>query len=139
MDNSIVAFQSLAARVEKLERQNRWMKQTGLAVFVIIIILPLMGQKQTTRTIEAEQFILRDAQGHERLTIGTPRISGAAVGLQPDEPAIWLDREAKAHAVLTSDGLVISNDKGTTRLEVSNLGPRIIVADPTGNWLWAAP
>lgn len=85
------------------------MKRTGLAVFVLIIILPLMGQKRTTRTIEAEQFILRDAQGHERLTIGTPRISGATVGLQPDEPAIWLDREAKAHAVLTSN---VSTTKG---------------------------
>ena len=139
MDTSTSDFQSLASRVEKLERQNRWMKRTSLAVFVIVIVLILMGQKQTTRTVEAEQFILRDAQGHERLTIGTPRISGAAVGLEPDEPAIWLDREAKAHAVLTSNGLDISNDKGTARLGVSNLGPRIIVADAKGNWLWAAP
>jgi hypothetical protein len=38
-----------------------------------------------------------------------------------------------------SNGLGISSDKGIAKLEVSNLGPRIIVEDPKGNWLWAAP
>ena len=124
MDTSSTDLQSLAARVGKLEGQNRWMKRTGLAALVLAVVIPLVVQQRTTRRIEAEEFVLRDAQGRQRLVIGTPRISGVAVGLAPDEPAIWLDSE-KAHAILTSDGLLVSSEKGTARIDTSDLGPTV--------------
>jgi hypothetical protein len=117
-------LQSLIARIEKLERQNRRFKRGGLAILLAAATLIGMGQGRPTRSLEAEQFILKDAQGRPRLVIGTPSISGAAVGLAPDEPAIWLDRD-KSHAVLTSDGLGFSNEKGTARLDSTDSGPTL--------------
>jgi len=37
-------LESLAARVEKLERQNRWLKRTGLAFIGVPVAIALMGQ-----------------------------------------------------------------------------------------------
>ena len=37
-------LESLAARVEKLERQNRWLKRTGLALIGVPMAIAVMGQ-----------------------------------------------------------------------------------------------
>src|SRR5215471_4399256 len=76
--------------IDVLERQNRWLMRGGLIGSLLVVAALIMGQARTSRTVEAEQFILRDAQGRQRLTIGAPRLSGIAVGLEADEPAIWI-------------------------------------------------
>jgi len=113
MQNSPLNLQSLCVRVEKLERQNRLLKRAILAIFLLPAAIVVMGQAHPARTIEAEQFILRDAQGRQKLTIGTPRVSGVAVDLTPDEPALWIaGNNGVDRAILTSGGLRFSDDKG---------------------------
>lgn len=63
MNTATPDLQSLAARIEKLERQNRWMKRTAVAVIFIVAVVPFLAQQRMSRSQVAEQFVLRDAQG----------------------------------------------------------------------------
>jgi hypothetical protein len=72
----------ILARIERLERQNSRLKRGALACLVAIMSVGLMGQTQRKSTrpaapatppapvlpknIEAESFILKDANGHVR-------------------------------------------------------------------------
>lgn len=47
---------SLYARVENLERQNRWMKRAAIAALVLVAAVAVMGQAQTNKVIEANGF-----------------------------------------------------------------------------------
>lgn len=105
-------FESLQMRVQRLERQNCWMKRAGGGVLLLLAVVVTMGQSRQPRTVEAEQFILRDTQGRVRLTIGTPRVSGAALDTGSDEPALWLiDTNGTDRAILTGDGLRFADEK----------------------------
>ena len=53
-------------RLEKLERQNRRMKQAGAAVLVLAAAVLLMGQASPNRTVEANRFVLTDRSGNEQ-------------------------------------------------------------------------
>lgn len=86
----IPEMEGLAKRIERLERQNRFLKRGILAVFSLVIVSGLWAQSRTTRTIEAEKFVLLDSQGRARITIGTPQSSGLAIGMPVDEPSIWI-------------------------------------------------
>lgn len=79
----------ILARIERLERQNSRLKRGALACLVAIMSVGLMGQTQrkTTRpaasapaaapvlpkNIEAESFILKDANGHVRAELSMGR------------------------------------------------------------------
>jgi hypothetical protein len=56
-------LETLSARVEKLERQNRLFKRAVLALLLLPVTLLVMGQAAPTRTLEAQAFILRGANG----------------------------------------------------------------------------
>lgn len=107
-------MQTVLERLEKLERQNRRLKQTGVLAILALGALVAMAQAAPkSRIVKAEQFVLQDSQGRARVTIGTPASSGAAVGLSPDEPAIWFtDEEGQDRATLSSDGLRFADEKG---------------------------
>jgi hypothetical protein len=58
---------SILERLNALEKQNRWMKRIGVAAIVIAASLLVMGQKAAVnRTIEANEFLLRDSNGTVR-------------------------------------------------------------------------
>jgi hypothetical protein len=59
-------MQAVLERLEKLERQNRRLKQAGTAVLIVTALLALMGQASPKKTIEANEFILRDDSGNVR-------------------------------------------------------------------------
>jgi hypothetical protein len=59
---------SLYARLEKLERQNRRMRRIGIAVFVLVVAVVTLGQTHSSSptVIEANEFRLTDAAGKVR-------------------------------------------------------------------------
>jgi hypothetical protein len=73
MDTSTPDLQSLAARIEKLERQNRLLRGAGLALLLLPVALVAMGQARPTRTVEAEEFVLRDSSGTKRAALQLTR------------------------------------------------------------------
>ena len=65
--------QDLVTRLERLERENRRLKQAGALAVLLCCSVFLMGQvktrqvkPRTVRPVEAEQFVLKDIEGKKR-------------------------------------------------------------------------
>lgn len=73
-------IETLAQRLERLERENWWLKHIGSLMLVSIAGLVVMGQSQCnliqkttsqpSKVVEAQEFILRDTGGKVRAKIG---------------------------------------------------------------------
>ena|SRR6266581_7436240 len=73
-------------RLEKVESQNRRLRQTGFAVFLFIGVTLLLGLgAPKTRTVEAEKFVVRDKQGKERAVLGLETDGTVGLWLQNKE------------------------------------------------------
>lgn len=66
METQTPDVHTILVRLEKLERQNRRLKRGAVAVLIAISALLLMGQGRLSRTIEANKFVLKDADGRAR-------------------------------------------------------------------------
>jgi hypothetical protein len=138
--------QALLLRIEKLERQNLRICRICVATFIVLVSLGLLAAGNSKpRTIEAEQFILRDGSGRARVTIGTPAISGAAVFMPADEPALWFsDATGTDRLIVAADGLRLANSKGKPALDVisgttAKQPATIRLYDSKNNVVWSAP
>ena len=60
MESGTSEWTAVMNRLERLEKQNRRMKQIGALALVLIGAVLLMGQATPTKTVEANEFILRD-------------------------------------------------------------------------------
>ncbi len=69
MNRMIWDSPDLAQRVEKLEKANRRLKLAGVLVLALVGCLLLLGVASPKRTVEAEEFILRDANGELRVNL----------------------------------------------------------------------
>ena len=75
---------ALTTRLERLERESRRSKRAMLVVLVGTLALALMGQAPPHRmpkSLEAEEFVLRDSRGQVRAVLGTAQ-NGSATMLQ---------------------------------------------------------
>lgn len=59
-------MEALARRLDRVERENRRMKQAGAVVLAMISAVVLMGQVPPNKVVDAEVIILRDAKGKPR-------------------------------------------------------------------------
>jgi len=66
MSDEAPCYEVLSARIAKVERENRRMKRTALALLVLPLAFLVMGQSQATRVVVANEFVLKDASGHMR-------------------------------------------------------------------------
>jgi hypothetical protein len=111
----------LAARVERLEKQNRLLKRGGLAALVATASLIAMGQARPSRTVEAQRYVLSDAGGGKRaelaLESASPR-SSASPTLR------FFDEKGTETLFLSSARLELS--------ERSDLGANILLTDKQG-------
>lgn len=53
-------------RLERLEKQNRRFKQIGALALILVGSVLLMGQNSARRTVEANEFLLKDENGKSR-------------------------------------------------------------------------
>jgi len=71
MTTDIPNLQSVLNRLETLEKQNRRLKQVGMAALVLVSALVLMGQAAAkNRTVEANEFIVKGLDGRVRAWFG---------------------------------------------------------------------
>ncbi len=105
----------LVKRLERLERDNRRLKQIVAVIVLAAGSLAFMGETRgTPHVVTAHEFVLLDREGHRRITISTPAALGeAVVGMQPDDPGIWIS-DSKGHDrfILNDDSLSFSNESG---------------------------
>ena len=128
---------ALAARVECLERENRRLKRAGMAVLVGLSAVMLMGQavpNTVTKTVEAERFLLRDANGRTRAVLhtqadGSPHLefhdaagnTRATLGLAGDAAHLSLtDAKGKGGTILRTQpngrpNVTLTDENGTRR------------------------
>ncbi len=128
----------LVQRLDRLERETRLLKRTGVAALAAIAAVMLMGQalpSKVAKLVEAEKFLVRDAAGKPRATLGllpdgSPSLNlidkdgniRMAVGMTPqDTPSLNLyDKTLTNRAVLAtlpdgSPALVLFDKAGETR------------------------
>jgi hypothetical protein len=77
MTSQETVIETVLERLTKLERQNRRLKRTGVAALIVAASLAFMGQASKPKTIEANEFILRDASGNTRAKLW---VDGAKAG-----------------------------------------------------------
>jgi hypothetical protein len=73
-------WEALEARVNRLEKQNRWLKLCCLMCSLAFVSVLTMGQAKVRSTVEAQRFVLRSAKGEVRAELTTidgdyPRLS----------------------------------------------------------------
>lgn len=66
MTSQETALEEIRGRLVRLEKQNRRLKQLGIGALIVIASLVLVGQASPKKTIEANEFILRDSSGKAR-------------------------------------------------------------------------
>ena len=144
---------AVVARLEKLERQNRRMKQAGAVALILAAAVLLMGQAPATRTVEANEFVLKDSSGTVRGRFST----------YEQNTHLWLyDANGKSRMWLHVGGLVLWDNDGKTRAALSMNeeetildlvgtngsgahlgidvdGPGLILSDKDNKVLWKAP
>jgi hypothetical protein len=134
-----MGFPSIEERLERLEKQNRWLKVLLLAVIVLagggVMLSVVSGVRaqapQWRRTVEAEKFVLRDSNGKTRATLRV---------VLPDGPRLDLyDANGKPRVVLAtppSAGLLLTDASGmplTVRVGSTGEGPGLFLFDANGN------
>ena len=66
MTSNPPGIEDVQDRLLKLEKQNRRLKQVGILALIIPPLLLIMGQSPSKKTVEANEFILRDDGGNAR-------------------------------------------------------------------------
>jgi hypothetical protein len=143
MKTSHEDLQALYARMEKLERRDRFQRNALLMGVLILGCVAAMAQTKPARTVEAQKFVLLDAQGRARITIGTPASSGVAVSTALDEPVIWFsDPKGNDRAMITAEGLRLANEHSRPAASLtftSKEGARLFLYDDQGKVVFQAP
>jgi hypothetical protein len=115
-------MQAVLERLERLERQYRRLKRTGLATLTAVAALVLMAQATPkSKTLEAQELILRDSGGKLRASFGAYR----------DGPRLTLYGEngkKQTELLASSDGssehyagLVIYNSEGKVQASLRRI------------------
>jgi len=144
-------METLARRLDGVERENRRLKQVGVVALAVIAAVVLMGQAtggKVAKVIEAENFIVRDEHGRKRAELGAKSgnvglafygNSGlASISLylyQGASPSLMVvDKHRKLAAFLSPSGLglqVKNNSRAALRLDDDG-SPRLVLYDKNG-------
>ena len=98
---------AFAARLQKLERENRVLKRSALVVLLVLSAVVAMAQAPATRTVIADEFMLKDSTGVIRAKLGFAR----------GEPRLTLlDAAGQPRAVLGTEFIDFMDSNSTTRV-----------------------
>ena len=135
-------IEALASRVQALEQQNRRVKLSSLCVVLGVAVVAFSGAGKGAGTVEAQKIVLLDSHGRAKLTIGTPALTGATVGVNPDDAVIWLtDDKGADRAMLTPEGLFFANHDARPTISISSdpKASELKLYGTDGKVLWSAP
>ena len=133
----------LRKRLDRLERESRRMKRATLVVIVGAAAALLLGQiapHRPVRTLEAEEFVLRDSRGQIRASFGTtqgPSVTVLQIHGDNGKP--------RTRVTVSGDGtssleVMDSSDHVRLLLGVRENGlPRIWLGNEAGKIIWRAP
>lgn len=127
-------LETVAQRLTRVEKQNRNLKRVLCAVILLMGAALLLGQAEPNHVVEAQKFVLLDAEGKERAVLDSNEQGGANLVLvdakgkqrvnlgmtQSDTLLSLLDSNEKVRAMLGTDSahgtfLAINNANGRKR------------------------
>jgi len=128
---------AVVERLEKLERQNRRLKQAGAVALIIAAAVLLMGQVSQNRTVEANEFVLKNSNGDVR---------GRWFMLDDDWPQLRLfdgngKRRVSLDVIPFGPQLIFHDQNEVARITLDSMDGRdetflssgLIILDPVGN------
>ncbi len=159
MNRMISDLPDLAQRVEKLEKANRRLKLAGVLALALVGCLLLLGVASPKRTVEAEKFLLRDANGKIRASLDVVGLEGPMLFLLDANEDMrvtpstglggaalrFFDANEKVQVILAAGLeeptliLTHANGKGGALLTVDREGPKFALLDANGKEIFSAP
>ena len=148
MNSAPLNMEVLQDRLLKLEKQNRRFKQLIVAALIVPALLLVTGQAPSKKTIEANEFILKDSAGKIRAELSVSETTKTPVahlvlfdpngkekvsvdsGLPGLGPGILLSGDNGPNAFLTSKFLSVSRDNNITGMTIAEDG--LVVNDSQG-------
>lgn len=131
----------LTTRVDKLERQNRWLRWAVIAIVILAGAVVLMGQAKAkpeeikVKSVEAQAFLLRDESGKPGALLTFTK-QGPGLALYDDSVEI----RAIFHVMDGQPRLNFQDSKGNERLRLGVVGePLIQILNSRGKVNWEAP
>jgi hypothetical protein len=89
MKSQLHGLEDIQKRLLRLEKQNRRLKQLGAAVLILSASVIGMGQMPSKKTVEANEFILRDDGGNIRARLFmTEKTTGTIQGWRSE--GLWV-------------------------------------------------
>ena len=130
-------------RLDRLERESRRLKRVTLVVGLGAAAALVMGQTaphRSIRTLDAEEFVLRDSRGQIRASLGTTQGPTATIlQIQGD------NGKPRTRITVSGDGtssleFMDSGDRVRLLLGIRDNGlPRIWLGNEAGKIIWRAP
>lgn len=143
MSSQETALEEVRVRLVKLERQNRRLKQMGAVALIAAASLFLMGQASSKKTVEANEFILRDDSSNVRARLSMNVPAGAAPGFPAGPQLVLFDEKGKERVKLMAvagwdAGLMLYDAEGRNRgsfteSDAFDIGPVLMLLDKKGN------
>jgi len=145
---------SFNRRLSRLEREARWWRVWGAVAGIIAAAFVIVGQTPTfatSRIVEAEQFLLKDAEGkvRGRLMVGTDNSTSLILYDHTGMARTWLGARRSRDNGLPF--LWFNDDDGRTRMTLGYhldtdplqgekyVGPTVRIFDKNGKVSWKAP
>ena len=94
-------METLARRLDRVERENRWLKRWGALALAVMAAVVLMGQatgSKVAKVVEAERFVVRDASGNTRAVLGSTVLETTQTGAvekRPPSSLVLFDKNGK--------------------------------------------
>jgi len=126
------SLEDLQERVVRLERQNRRFKQLGVAALIVPALLLLLGEAPSKKTVEANEFVLRDDSGNIRarlfMTKETTTTAKELLGIDsstpitipPEATLAMYDNTGKIRVMLNGSDIAFEDAKGHLGGELGN-------------------
>ncbi len=95
-------IETLARRLDRVERENRRLKRAGIVAVAVIAAVVLMGQatgSKVAKVVEAERFVVRDASGNTRAVLGSTVLETTQTGAvekRPPSSLVLFDKEGRS-------------------------------------------
>jgi hypothetical protein len=142
-------IEAIQKRLHKLERQNRWIKQAGMLLVLIVGAVVVMGQTTASKVVEAERFVLKDGTGKTRGTWDTEPYTKLLLYDESERVTLGLvsyDGKSSGHISIANrsldTGVIISPDEmvlGKLEEGVRITATSIVLFNKDEKPVWRAP
>jgi hypothetical protein len=115
------SFDDIRGRLLRLEKENRRFKQLGVAALIVPALLIVMGQAPSKKTVEANEFILRDDGGNIRARLFVTQKAATTMTLPgmtmpvmfaPNATLALYDEKGQTKVILNDSDITFENAQG---------------------------